>query len=235
MGTANKKTTKATPASDPGPANQVRAALEGTPQPFAAAVLRLLPLSKAWAVSGPGRSADTWRPEAAHVIVASSLESSGTVVIHTGKHDYGVVLVLGDVRCRNLVVGSGFTLACTGSLHVDEVLSASAADSVTYVGGQAHAFLVDSGSPAWLTLFAADALVASHVTSYVMIGSKPLRSKKPRADLSQLLVDEAVDRSEWDSMDDEDREGEDPTQYIYLSKESRRLLTAGKSILRSPH
>ena len=173
-----------------------------------------------------------WRPKSAWTIIDGDLDLGGNVIVATGKHDYGALLVRGDVRCRNLVVGNGFSFACSGDLTVKEAIVASAADSTCYVAGKVRARLVDSGSGAWLTIFSPAQLMAKHVSGYVMVGAKPLQPKR-RADLKKLLVPRAVEREEWDAMDAEDREGEDASDYIRVDDRAAfGLLAKGGTILR---
>jgi hypothetical protein len=188
-----------------------------------------VPWSGADGISGSGA---VWKMTEPNVEVASSLYIPGTLLVKTGKHDWGFLLVHGDVHCRNLVVASGFTFVCTGSLLVEESIIATAGDSVTYVGGEVHARFLDSGSGAWLTAFRDNAIKVAEVCGYTMFGSTVTKGK---ADIVSLLVADAVESEEWDSLSPEEQEEEGPYRADYLRVDdgaARRILASGKSILR---
>lgn len=189
-----------------------------------------IPWSGAEAISKEG---PVWKMNEPNVEAASSLYLPGTLLVKTGKHDGGFLLIHGDLHCRNLVVASGFTFVCTGSLFVEESIIATAGDSTTYVGGQVHAGFLDSGSGAWLTVFREDALRVKELCGYVMGGGSVVANGE--AELVSLLVADAIESEEWDSFSPEEQEEERPHKSDYLRVDdgaARRILAAGKSILR---
>jgi hypothetical protein len=202
------------------------------PQGFRMHVAQLQTIAAEWIRSGT--VADTkqvWRPKAAYTVIDGDLVTAGNLVIGTGKHDYGAVIVTGSIKCKNLLVSSGFSLACAGALTVAEVIVATQGDSTTYVAGPINAKLVISGSGAWLTTFSPKQLGRTPVSGYVMVGNKP--SKETTVDLGKRLISAVVNDEEWRAMDPEDRVGEKASDYVQLedSKVSKHL-AAGKSILR---
>ena len=65
-----------------------------------------------------------------------------------------------------------------------------------------------------------------------MVGNSPL---KPAAAASTVarLVDDVLDRDEWDSMDEEDRQGEDIDDLIMLDEVAAlRHVAEGRGLLR---
>ncbi|RKG61399.1 hypothetical protein D7V80_34730 [Corallococcus sp. CA054B] len=176
-----------------------------------------------------------WRPPNAYTLVMGSLDVEGNVLVEAAGHDEGVLVVFGDVTCRNLFVGVGFTFVCTGTLRVKETLVATSMDSVTYAAGVVEAEVVDSGSGAWLTLFGdASQLHVKHLTYYVMNGRKVIKSQNP-PDLRTLVVPEVLDLEEWDSLSAEEQADEDPKDIIKLDAgAARERLARGESLFLSP-
>lgn len=124
----------------------------------------------------PPVTTKAWTPPARLVVVDGGI-TTGKLVIHDGASHHGVVIVLGDVGCTSLDVKSGWTLVCTGDMTATGTITATAGDSVTYVGGVVSARLVKSGTGAWLTLFAGAKALKAPVSSYVMVdGVGPLKN-----------------------------------------------------------
>jgi hypothetical protein len=197
-----------------------------------------LDLEAPWAqpagVKQPGATA-VWRPPNAYTLVMGDLDVEGNVLVEAAGEDMGVLVVFGDVTCRNLMVGVGFSFVCTGALRVKETLVARAADSVTYAAGVVEAELVDSGSGAWLTLFGdPSGLRAKYLTHYAMHGRNALQTSNP-PDLRALVVPEVLDLEEWDSLTPEQQADEDPKLIIKLdARAARKRLAAGASLFREP-
>lgn len=194
------------------------------PAAFRAHVAQLMGVTGAWetvpgvAVGAAEVRGRAWRPASPGLIVEGDLVVAGNVIVGTGKHDFGVVIVVGDIRCRNLMVATGWSLACAGAITVDEALITSAADSTAYVAGKVRAAFLSSGDGAWLTVYDRKQLAVAAVTRYTSVyGGKPERPQQA-ADVGELLVVE-VQRS------DEQR------QVIDLGAVRTRL-AAGDPILR---
>ncbi|RKG77994.1 hypothetical protein, partial [Corallococcus terminator] len=173
----------------------------------------------------------TWMQSNPYTLVMGPLEVDGNVLVSTGKHDDGVLIVFGDVTCRNLFVDAGFSFVCTGTLRVREALVSRAADSITYVAGAVEAELLDSGSGAWLTLFGDPSLLrVKHLTHYVMHGRTPIKPPK-QPDLRTLVVPEVLDTEEWDSLSQEEQAEESPEALIKLDTRAvRKRLMSGASL-----
>ncbi|MCY1044723.1 hypothetical protein OV208_25630 [Corallococcus sp. bb12-1] len=177
----------------------------------------------------------TWTPSNPYTLVMGPLEVDGNVLVSTGKHDDGVLIVFGDVTCRNLYVGVGFSFVCTGTLRVREALVTRAADSIAYVAGAVEAELLDSGSGAWLTLFGDPSLLrVKHLTHYVMHGRTPIKPPK-QPDLRTLVVPEVLDTEEWDSLSAEEQAEESPEALIQLDTRAvHKRLMSGASLFLAP-
>lgn len=127
-----------------------------------------------WTVLPAVTAKTGWQPAARFVVVDGCI-AAGKLVVHDGASDFGVVIVLGDITCVSLIVKRGWTLVCTGAVTASGTITATAGDSVTYVGGAVTAKLVKSGAGAWLTLFGGAASLKAPVSSYVMVdGAGPL-------------------------------------------------------------
>lgn len=192
----------------------------------------LLAMDVDWAsMRGQASSAPAWRPSQPFLIVEGSLELAGNAVIGTGEHDLGALIVLGDLRCRNLVVAQDFHLVVTGNLIASEVVVADLGDSTAHVAGNVQAPVLLSGDAGWLTLDRAEGLRVARTSAYVIVDEQPL--PLPPHSLSELVDDGVLDREEWDGLDADEREGQDIDEFVVLD-ETRVLkrLAAGDSILR---
>ncbi|CAM3628871.1 hypothetical protein G4177_32115 [Corallococcus sp. ZKHCc1 1396] len=213
--------------------------LQSAPEPLRKFVedLFTLDVEEPWAQPAQVKEtgATVWRPPNAYTLVMGDLEVEGNVLVEAAGHDEGVLVVFGDVTCRNLFVGVGFSFVCIGTLRVKEVLVACSADSVTYAAGVVEAEIVDSGSGAWLTLFGdPSGLRAKYLTHYVMHGRTPIRSQNP-PDLRALVVPEVLDLEEWESLSPEEQADEDPKIVIKLDERAaRRRLASGESLFVAP-
>ncbi|TSC25214.1 hypothetical protein [Corallococcus sp. Z5C101001] len=200
-------------------------------------VLLTLDVEEPWAEPTEVKQsgAAPWRPAQPYTLVKGPLEVEGNVLVEAAGHDQGVLVVFGDVTCRNLYVGVGFSFVCTGTLRVKEAIVATAADSVTYVAGAVEARLLDSGSGAWLTLFGDPSLLrVEHLTYYVMHGKKPIKSPPP-PDLRTLVVPEVLDLEEWESLSPEEQADEQPEDLIKLdNRAARKRLGSGASLFQDP-
>ncbi|XXF79666.1 hypothetical protein P2318_07880 [Myxococcaceae bacterium GXIMD 01537] len=176
-----------------------------------------------------------WVQPEAYTLVLGSLEVEGNVVVSSGKHDDGVLIVFGDIVCQNLVVGVGFSLVCTGSIRAREAIVSTAQDSITYVGGAAEAELLDSGAGAWLTLFGDPSLLrVKHLTGYVMHGRTPIKLPQ-RPNLMELVAREAIETEEWDSLSEEERAKYNPADLLRLDSYAvLKLLRRGDRLLLKP-
>lgn len=164
-------------------------------------------------------------------MIDGDLHVEGNLVVATGLHDQGVLIVLGDLQCRNVISGYDHHLVVTGDLLATEAVVAALADSTTQVGGSVRADTVIGG--AGCTIASTGAFQAARCGHYVMVGDTPLEPVAPTS-LIALLVDEVLDRDDWDAMDDDERAGEDIADYVLLD-ESAALehLVEGHGILRS--
>lgn len=176
-----------------------------------------------------------WVQPSAYMLVLGSLEVEGNVVVSAAKADDGVLIVLGDIVCQNLVVGVGFSLVCTGSIRAREAIVSTAQDSVTYVGGAVEARLLDSGAGAWLTLFGDPSLLkVEHLTGYVMRGRTPIKPPE-RPNLLKLVVSEAIDTEEWDSLSDERRAEFNPADILRIDTYGAyKVLRRGQRLMLDP-
>jgi len=207
----------------------------GVPPALSSAIEKLASTSPSWERLGPQRiTAPCHRPRAPFTVVVGDLRVSGNLVVATGKHDFGVLIVLGHVHARNVAVAAGWSLVCTGDLHAEEVIEACAGDSVTYVGGRVGALLLDSGAGAWLTMFGARThLHATHLTGYVMSAKNQVWKPKAAVDVTDVVVDAALETEEWDSLDAADRVGERRADYVGVDTDAvLRLLGKGGGVLR---
>ncbi|WP_408952805.1 polymer-forming cytoskeletal protein [Lysobacter sp. Hz 25] len=192
----------------------------------------LLAMDVDWAsIRGQASSAAAWRPSQAFLIVEGSLDLAGNAVIGTGEHDHGALIVLGDLRCRNLVVAQDFHLVVTGDLIASEAVVADLRDSTAHVAGAVQAPVLLSGDAGWLTLDRADGLRVARTSAYVIVDEQPL--PLPPHSLSELVDDGVLDREEWDGLDADEREGQDIDEFVVLDEDRvLRRLAAGDSILR---
>ena len=189
-------------------------------------------LTDVWEVvdTAAARRVAAWRPPAAYCVVEGDLVVNGNLVVGTGKHDRGMLIVFGNVVCRNVITLAGWSLVVTGSLSAEEVIVATAVDSTTYVGGSVRAILLESGPGAWLTLFDAKKLAAK-VTGYVLVGARVLKPKS--AGSAAILVPAVVESEEWDAMAEEDREGEAEEDYVSVKVDAAaKRLAKGLGLLR---
>lgn len=197
----------------------------GLPAAFRAHVEQMMGVTSAWETA-PGvvvGEADVrgraWRPGSPGLIVEGDLVVEGNVIVGTGKHDFGVVIVVGAIRCRNLMVAAGFSLVCAGAVTVDEALIASAADSTAYVAGTVTAPFLASGDGAWLTVFDREQLAVGAITRYTVVHAGPPVRPPRAADVGELLVDDVL------RLDEQ--------QKVIDLTAVRTRLAAGGSILRS--
>ncbi|MEA5122582.1 polymer-forming cytoskeletal protein [Xanthomonas floridensis] len=208
---------------------------DSAPNTVTSHALHLLDFASGWQLlEGPQHVAcSAWRPPAAFVVIDGDLHVDGNLIVATGRHDQGALIVLGNVQCRNVVTGHDHHLAISGDLVATEAVVACLGDSTTQVGGNVHADTVISGAGAWLTLASADAFQASRCDDYVMIGQTPSRPVTPTP-LTDLVVDAVLDRGEWDAMDADDRDGEDIGDYVVLDESAAlAVLAKGQGILRT--
>lgn len=207
--------------------------LSSSPEQFRVYVTMLLSVSQKWARQAGVRSSDsTWRPAEPFTIIDGDVDLDGNLIVGAQRGDDGILLVQGNVKCRNLAVSSGFSLACSGSLTVTEALITNHSDSTTAVAGKVSASVIVSGDGggAWLTVYDEDAVELEKVFGYVKAGRKFLRPHQT-FDLRDVLVDAAIETEEWDHLDPADREGEDPADYLRVKSTAIGLLAAGGSIL----
>ena len=212
----------------------VRRVHDTTPTAATAQALQLLGMSGDWQLlPGPHCVAGaSWRTPAPFLVIDGDLHAEGNLVVATGRHDHGVLIVLGDLHCRNLITGHDQHLVVTGDLVASEAVVAALADSSTVLGGSVRADTVISGAGAWLTLATADAFQAARCDNYVMVGQTPLTPAVP-SPLTGLLVDAVLDRDDWDAMDADEREGEEIGDYVLLDESAALVrLADGGSILR---
>lgn len=203
--------------------------------PAIVAAIEKIARAPSWEKLGPQTIATTChRPSAPETVIVGDLRVSGNLLVATGKHDGGTLIVLGNVHARNVAVGAGWSLVCTGDLHAEEVIASCAADSVTYVGGRVGAHLLDSGSGAWLTMFAdRAALRATHVSGYVMSAKGAVWEPKRKVDVTDVVIDDAIETEEWDAMDADDRKGEQKADYVRVDTDAvLRIVGKGGSVLR---
>lgn len=194
----------------------------------------LLTIDVDWTLKSPP-TIDTpvWQPDLPYLVVEGSLTTDANVLVRTGRHDNGALVVLGDLRCRNLMVSWGFDLVVTGSLIVEEVVITAPSDSELMIGGDLRARLLASGTSTWVTLAHPSHQQAQHTSGYVM--APPNKPSRPptQAPLTELLLDEVIDREEWDAMDEEEQADEDINDILRVDKNAaHRLLAAGRSLLR---
>lgn len=237
MATKKKSAKKKAPAKRTSAATSaalVAAVNKSAPKALAASFKRLAPASAKWTRLGPVRvTAPVWRPPQSFVWIEGDLHVDGNVVVGTGKDDFGVLVVVGNVTCRNLVTAAGWSFVCTGSLACEEAVVATLADSVTYVGKNVSASFVDSGSGAWLTLFGGKNALQAPVSGYVMSeGDKPVYEESP-VELESLVVKEAIESEEWDAMSADERRGEKRSDYLRVDAQAAlQRIAKGTSILR---
>lgn len=133
-----------------------------------------------WTVVPSVQVKSGWQPSARFLVVDGDL-TAGKILVRDGVSDFGVVIVLGDVTCGSFEVASGWTFVCTGAVDAKRTITATAADSASYVGGKVKAKLVKSGNGAWLTLFGGAASLDAPVSHSVMVdGVGPLKARPPR-------------------------------------------------------
>lgn len=155
--------------------------------------------ARPWAVEASIKPGTIWTPPEPFLLLEGNLTTSGNVVVRTPGVDHGVLVVSGSIRCRNLLVGAGFSLFCLGDLTASEVLITTCADSTTDVGGIVRARLLVSGHGAWLTLSESGNVKVRALDGYVMAGGKPLRPKR-KPSLDQLVRRTVLDDEEWRSL-----------------------------------
>lgn len=197
---------------------------------FADHALALLASSEHWQILPTQvHTQDTaWQPDAPFVIIDGDLTVSGNAVISVDRHDHGVLIVLGDVHCRQLITGFDHHLLVRGHLTATEAVVAELGDSTTCVEGAIRTHTLLSGRGAWLALASPDGYQAEYCTNYVMAGDQPLHPTH-LASPHQCLDDAVLDRAEWDDMDATDRQQEDIDDYIVLDEAAalQHLLAGG--------
>lgn len=196
---------------------------------------RLLEIGDDWQILPAQRhtAATAWRPDAPFVLIDGDLDVEGNLVVATGRHDQGALIVLGDVRCRHAITGHDQHLLVTGDLIATHAVVAELGNSSTHVGGTLRTDTLLSGRGAWLSLASAEGFQATHCSAYVMVGDTPLKPAVP-ASMADRLVDAVLDREEWDDMDPEDREQEDIDDLVMLDESAAlRHLAAGGDLLRA--
>jgi hypothetical protein len=178
--------------------------------------------------------AKTWRPNSESLIIIGDLIVDGNILVWSEvPTDDTRLIVLGNLKCRNLALPPQATLLCSGNIEATEAILCGAADCISIAAGKVQAHLLDSGSGAWLELFNKKQLQVKNLTAYVMIGDQAIEPKK-KANLADLIAKQAIDYEDWDEMDPEDREDEDPADYIHLDiHKAMKILAQGKSILKS--
>ena len=185
-----------------------------------------------WVTEASVEATATWKLPGRAWIVTGDLVGDNVVVASTVARDC-YLIVLGAVRCRNLLVGSSASLVCVGPVSVAEVMIVTDADAVTLAADKVTARVLVSGKGAWLTLSDEQQLAVEHLVGYVMIGAKPLRPSQ-RPDLDALVVPEALDTRDWDSLDPADQQEEARVDHVRIhAKAARARIEAGASILRS--
>ncbi|WNG54268.1 hypothetical protein F0U59_05315 [Archangium gephyra] len=198
------------------------------------AARELLTIDVDWALRPPpALDTPVWQPEQPYLVVDGSLTTQANVLVRTGRHDNGALIVLGDLRCRNLIVSWGFDLVVTGSLLVEEVVITAPSDSQFMVGGDLRARLLASGTSTWVTLAHPRHQQAQHTSGYVM--APPNKPSRPptQAPLTTLLLAEVLDREEWDAMDEAEQANEDINDILRVdTKAAHQYLAAGRSLLR---
>lgn len=219
------------------PAHHAIAALhESSPNLATAAARALLTIKVDWTLQSPP-TIDTpvWQPDQPYQVVEGTLATDANILVRSGRHDNGALVVLGDLRCRNLMVSWGFDLVVTGSLIVEEVVITAPSDSQFTVGGDLRARLLASGTSTWVTLAHPGQQQAQHTSGYVM--APPNKASRPptQAPLTELLIDEVIDREEWDAMDEEEQADQAINDILGVDKKAaQQHLAAGRSILRRP-
>jgi hypothetical protein len=179
-------------------------------------------------ITAPGH----WTQGQPNTVINGDLNVAGNLMVGTGKHDGGFLIVFGDVKCQNFCSAPGFTFACTGSLSASQAVIATAGNSATYVAGRTVTTFLDSGAGAWLTLFDSKSLAVGHLSRYVMINGRPVRQGKP--DLLSLLVPKALETEEWDSLSAGEQKNESPKDYVRVDTQAvRSLMAQGESILKA--
>jgi len=173
-----------------------------------------------------------WQPASEAMAINGDLEVDGNIVVSTkAKVDDTFLIVFGSIKCRNLIMGPQTTMLCLGDVRVNEVMSCTAGDSICEVAGEVHAFLLDSGSGAWLTIYDEKQLAVDHLAGYVMVGGRPLKPEK-KVDLTKYVIEEAIEFEEWNDLSPEEREKGDIADYTRLDGfKAFHLLKKRKSIL----
>lgn len=199
---------------------------------FAAKAKAFLSMGLPWAtLDRVQASVPVWRPEPLALIVLGDLEVDGNVVVRTSASEDTFLVVLGSIRCRNLVVSRAASLVCAGDVLAREAIVCTAADSVSVAAGKVDARLLASGRGAWLQIYEESQLAVTYLSGYVMVG-REARRRVPPPPLDSLAVGAALDTREWDSLSPEDREGETRSDYIRLDGDAaERLIAGGQSIL----
>jgi hypothetical protein len=211
----------------------VEAALKAAPLAFSKDVRSVLAMAPDWQYAAATQvEEEVWRPIERAVLIVGDLDVAGNIVVRTqARADDTFLVVLGSVRCKNLVLGARSTFLCSGDVEVDEVMCCTAGDSVSKVAGRVSVRVLDSGSGAWLSIYDPLQLVADSLTGYVMVGNLPVKPSA-RVDLSRLVVPAVIERDEWDSLDPEDQADEDPADYLRIDDgRLRTLLGEGRSVL----
>lgn len=178
-------------------------------------------------------STPTWRPATQALLITGDLDIDGNVLVASSEPvDDTYLVVLGAVRCRNFIVADGAAFLCAGALIAQEAIVCTSMGSVTEVVGDLQATLLDSGPGAWIDLYAKEQFAdVQHLSSYVMVAGHPTHADED-ADLTELLVDEALETEEWDDLDPEEQEGKDKAGYVRVNPhQAFDLLAEGKSIL----
>ncbi|HMK47778.1 MAG TPA: hypothetical protein VK436_14235 [Methanocella sp.] len=173
-----------------------------------------------------------WRPESEAMAINGDLEVDGNIIVSTkARVDDTFLIVFGSIKCRNLIMGTQATMLCLGDVWVSEVMSCTVGDSICEVAGEVHAFLLDSGSGAWLTIYDEKQLAVDYLAGYVMVGGRPVKPKK-KVDLTKCMIEDVIDFGEWNDLSSEEREGGDIAEYIRLDGfKAFHLLKKRKSIL----
>lgn len=178
-------------------------------------------------------STPAWRPAKQALLITGDLHIDGNVLVKTTqRRDDTYLVVLGAVRCRNLIVGDGAAFLCAGALTAQEAIVCTSMGSVTEIAGDVQAQLLDSGQGAWMDVFdKAQIAAVQHLSSYVMVAGSP-HSPEEDADLTELLIEDVQDTEEWDELDPEEQAEEEAADYVSLDqKKAFKLLAKGQSIL----
>ena len=211
----------------------VDAALEGQPEVFAREVRGAHSIDLDWHSIAPVRSNEAvWRPGAQAVIIEGNLEVEGNIYLRASAPvDSTHLIVLGSMRCRNLLLAPCATLMCIGSAIAEEAIIIGGQDSTACAAGEIVAQFLSSGanSDGALEIHNLEQLRVPQLLGYVRIlGSAQIHKPEECFNLISTLIAEAVDSSEWDASSPE----EQSLDMLTINPSAiERMLRNGSSIL----